>query len=194
MKYSYYHNKNSKQCRQVSVSELLDLIGTEEMKERCAKISAAVLAGDEKEANILKNELPAIVVSELYKSGAPRKKGTGDPSGLFMIDYDYCKSPEELNELKGKVTDLALQHPVLKELIVAAHVSPRLHGGADGLMVATMWRSVRLSLPIWLSCPAMILAARMLQDARSLYIRVCSLYRTGEQWRETKIMQNYKKN
>ena len=128
MKYSYYNNKNSKQCRQVSVSELLDLIGTEEMKERCAKISAAVLAGDEKEANILKNELPAIVVSELYKSGAPRKKGTGDPSGLFMIDYDYCKSPEELNELKGKVTDLALQHPVLKELIVAAHVSPRLHG------------------------------------------------------------------
>ena len=83
MKYSYYHNKNSKQCRQVSVSELLDLIGTDEMKERCAKISAAVLAGDDKEANILKNELPAIVVSELYKPGAPRKEGHWRPFGTL---------------------------------------------------------------------------------------------------------------
>ena len=128
MKYSYFNNKNSKQCRQVSISELLDLIGTEEIKERCAKIGAAVMAGDEKEANTLKMDLPAIVVNELYKSGAPRKKGTGDPSGLFMIDYDYCKSPEELNELKDRVMELALNHPQLKQLIAAAHVSPRLHG------------------------------------------------------------------
>ncbi len=128
MKYSYYESRFSKTCRQVSVAELLEHIGTKDLKEKCAKIAAHVLAGEDKEAQQLKSELPCIVVSELYKEGAPRKKGTGEPTGLFVMDWDYCRSMEELNELQNKVKQVAISHPVLKDLIVAAHTSPRLHG------------------------------------------------------------------
>ena len=128
MKYSYYESRFSKTCHQVSVAELLERIGTKDLKEKCAKIAAHVLAGEDKEAQQLKSELPCIVVSELYKEGAPRKKGTGEPTGLFVMDWDYCRSMEELNELQNKVKQVAISHPVLKDLIVAGHDSPRLHG------------------------------------------------------------------
>ena len=128
MKYSLYSSVKSTSCHQVSVAELLERISTKDLKERCAKIAAHILAGEEKEANELKNGLPCIVVSELYKEGAPRKKGTGEPTGLFMMDWDDCKSMEELTELQNKVKTLAISHPVLKDLIVAAHTSPRMHG------------------------------------------------------------------
>ena len=128
MKYSIFNSVKSTSCHQVSVAELLERIGTKELKDKCAKIQAHILAGEEKEANQLKNELPCIVVSELYKEGASRKKGTGTPTGLFMMDWDDCKSLEELSELRNKIKTLALSHPVLKDLIVAGHDSPRLHG------------------------------------------------------------------
>ena len=128
MKYSIFNSVKSTSCHQVSVAELLERIGMKELKDKCAKIQAHILAGEEKEANQLKNELPCIVVSELYKEGAPRKKGTGTPTGLFMMDWDDCKSLEELAELRNKIKTLALSHPVLKDLIVAGHDSPRQHG------------------------------------------------------------------
>ena len=128
MKYSLYNSIKSTSCHQVSVAELLERLSSQALKDKCAKIAAHVLAGEEKEANQLKSELPCIVVGELYKEGAPRKKGTGDFTGLFMMDWDDCKTMEELNELQNKVKNLAISHPVLKDLIVAAHTSPRLHG------------------------------------------------------------------
>ena len=128
MKYSFYETRFSKTCRQVSVAELIEIISKKEIRELCAKIEAAVLAGADDEAKQLKEQLPGVCLSELYKQGAPRLGGTGEPTGLVMIDYDNCKSMEELNELQNKLKKLAISHPVLKELIVAAHTSQRWHG------------------------------------------------------------------
>ncbi|MBP5376360.1 MAG: hypothetical protein J6Y41_00120 [Bacteroidaceae bacterium] len=128
MKYSYFSSKNATRCHQVSVAELLERISTNDLKDKCAAIQAHILAGEEKEANELKNGLSCIVVSELYKEGTPRKAGTGEATGLVMIDYDNCKTEEELELLQSAITKLATSHPLLKDLIVAAHVSPRRHG------------------------------------------------------------------
>ncbi len=128
MKYSIFSNVKSQGCHQVSVAELLERISTNDLKDKCAAIQAHILQGEEKEANQLKNGLPAIVVSELYKEGAPRKAGTGEATGLVMIDYDNCKTEEELELLQSAIAKLAVSHPVLKDLIVAAHISPRRHG------------------------------------------------------------------
>ena len=128
MKYSIFNNVKSQVARNVSVAELLELIGSEKMQLACKAILEAVDAGDEKRANELKSNLPAIVLSERYKDGAARKAGTGAPTGLVMIDYDYCKTEEELTELQKTISNLAITHPVLKDLIVAAHVSAKKHG------------------------------------------------------------------
>ncbi len=128
MKYSYFSNIRSKQCRQVSVAELFELIKLPALKMICDGIAEAVSKNDDGEANRLKATLPVIVLNELYDQNAPRKKGTGKPTGLVMIDYDNCKDADELQALKEKVVQLALSHPQLKDLIVAAHVSPRQHG------------------------------------------------------------------
>ena len=118
----------SQAAHNVSVAELLELIGSVKIESACKAIKAAVDAGDEKRANEAKSYLPAIVLSECYKNGAPRKAGTGEPTGLVMIDYDYCKTEEELAELQKTISNLAIAHPLLKDLIVAAHVSARWHG------------------------------------------------------------------
>ncbi len=118
----------SQAAHNVSVAELLELIGSVKIESACKAIKAAVDAGDEKRANEAKSYLPAIVLSECYKNGAPRKAGTGEPTGLVMIDYDYCKTEEELAELQKTISNLAITHPLLKDLIVAAHVSARWHG------------------------------------------------------------------
>ena len=67
MKYSFFSSKNATRCHQVSVAELLERISTNDLKDKCAAIQAHILAGEENEANLLKNELPCIVVAELYK-------------------------------------------------------------------------------------------------------------------------------
>ena len=128
MKYSIFNNVKSQAAHNVSVAELLELIGSVKIESACKAIKAAVDAGDEKRANEAKSYLPAIVLSECYKNGAPRKAGTGEPTGLVMIDYDYCKTEEELAELQKTISNLAIAHPLLKDLIVAAHVSARWHG------------------------------------------------------------------
>ena len=128
MKYSYFANIRSKQCRQVTVAELLELIKLPAEKLLCDGIIEALGEDNDSEANRLKSLLPVIVLNELYDQNAPRKKGTGKPTGLVMIDYDNCKDADELQALKEKVVQLALSHPQLKDLIVAAHVSPRQHG------------------------------------------------------------------
>ena len=128
MKYSIFNNVKSQAAHNVSVAELLELNGSVKIESACKAIKAAVDAGDEKRANEAKSYLPAIVLSECYKDGAPRKAGTGGPTGLVMIDYDYCKTEEELAELQKTISNLAITHPLLKDLIVAAHVSARWHG------------------------------------------------------------------
>ena len=128
MKYSVFNNVKSQNTRNCSVAELLELLGSDKLKSACEAIKAAMEGGDEKAANSMKSELPAIVLSERYKDGAPRKAGTGEPTGLFMIDYDYCKTEEELDKLQFAISRLAASHQILKDLIVAAHISPRRHG------------------------------------------------------------------
>lgn len=131
MKYSVVSNKKDTQTRQVSVAELIDLMKSPQLQNDCRNIANAMSYGDEKYAEELKGNLPAVVVNELYKQFAPRKKGTGEPTGLVLIDYDYCQgteAPRLMNELKSKLMKAAISHPLLKDLIVAAHVSPRLHG------------------------------------------------------------------
>ena len=190
MKYSLYSSNKSVSGHQVSVAELLERIGTKELKDKCARIAAHILAGEEKEANQLKNELPCIVVAELYKEGAPRKKGTGMPTGLFMMDWDDCHSMEELTELQNKVKALAISHPVLKDLIVAAHTSPRLHG----VHVFCRWiegcRSIEeCQAQKWLTSRTMTRVVKTRPVAHTSCIKICSLYRIGEQWNATKNMQ-----
>ncbi len=128
MKYSYFSSIKSRRCRQVSVAELVELIGQEGLRAKCDAIAAAVAEGDGGEADALKAELPVIVLNELYAQGAPRLQGSGDPTGLVMIDYDNCQDEEALQALQADVVRLAVSHPELKDLIVAAHVSPRRHG------------------------------------------------------------------
>lgn len=128
MKYSYFSSVKSKQCRQLSVAELLEALKAEPLRKLCDDIVAAVTTGDMEKANELKSLLPVIVVNELYDQNAPRKKGTGKPTGIVMIDYDNCENIEQLEAMKSKLIKLAVSHPVLKECIVAAHESPRRHG------------------------------------------------------------------
>ena len=128
MKYSFYESRFSTKCRQVTVAELLEIIGKPTLKEMCEKIVEAMKVGDDEEVEKLKSKMPGVVVSELYKAGAPRIAGTGEPTGLVMIDYDYCKTEEELKELCEKVQRLSIVHAQLKDLIVAAHISQRRHG------------------------------------------------------------------
>lgn len=128
MKYSYFPSITSKQCRQVTVAELLDLIKQPQLKMLCDDIAKALASGDNQTADAKKRQLPVIVLNELYGQNEPRKKGTGQPTGLVMIDYDNCENEEQLEALKTIVSKSAINHIVLKDLIVAAHVSPRRHG------------------------------------------------------------------
>lgn len=112
----------------MSVAELLDILKQPGLRGLCEDIARAVAAGDEKMANEKKAQLPVIVLNELYEAGKPRKKGTGVPTGIVMIDYDNCQDEAQLEALKGRVMQCAVGHEVLKDMIVAAHVSPRRHG------------------------------------------------------------------
>ena len=128
MKFSYFASIKSKQCRQLSVAELLDTLRVPALKMMADGIKDALQRGDETAANNLKSQLPVIVLNELYKQNAPRKQGSGQVTGIVMIDYDYCENEEQLDALCSEVVKLASTHPVLKEYIVAAHISPRRHG------------------------------------------------------------------
>ena len=128
MKYSYFSSTKSRRCRQVTVAELLDILKQPGLKQLCDDIAEAVKKGDDKTASEKKAQLPVIVLNELYEAGKPRKKGTGVPTGIVMIDYDNCQDEAQLEALKAKVMQLAIGHAELKDMIVAAHVSPRRHG------------------------------------------------------------------
>lgn len=128
MKYSYFVNVKDRSCLPLSVAELLERLKSQQLKEIEYKIIAAIAAGDETTAQREKSKLPVIVVNQLYKLGEPRKKDAGEPTGLLMIDYDNAADKQQLEEMKGKIMDASINDPQLKDLIVAAHVSPRLHG------------------------------------------------------------------
>lgn len=128
MKFSYFASIKSKQCRQLSVAELLDTLRVPSLKLMADGIKDALQRGDETAANNLKSQLPVVVLNELYKQNAPRKQGSGQLTGIVMIDYDNCESEEQLDALCGHIQNVALAHPILKDYIVAAHISPRRHG------------------------------------------------------------------
>lgn len=128
MKFSYFASIKSKQCRQLSVAELLDTLKIPALKLMADGINDAIQRGDETAANNLKSQLPVVVLNELYEQNAPRKQGSGKLTGIVMIDYDYCESEQQLDALCAEIVKLTSTHPVLKEYIVAAHISPRRHG------------------------------------------------------------------
>lgn len=128
MKYSFFDSVKSRLCRQLSVAELTEVLRSEYVKNTCAALISALELGDDTEAQRLKSKLPVVVLSELYDVGCPRKAGSGRATGLFMLDYDDCADKDALDALTSRVMELATGHEVLKNLIVAAHWSPRRHG------------------------------------------------------------------
>ena len=194
MKYSFYESRFSTKCRQVTVAELLEIIGKPALKEMCEKIVEAMKVGDDEEVEKLKSKMPGVVVSELYKAGAPRIAGTGEPTGLVMIDYDYCKTEEELKELCEKVQRLSIVHPQLKDLIVAAHISQRRHGvhvwfrWIDGCQTVEECQAKfaeMADLPGYdTDCTGVNRFCGLVHKSMFLdwCTSRCSLYRTGERW------------
>lgn len=128
MNYSFFTSIKSKSCIPVSVEELLEKLKTPFIKTTCENILKLLEEGKEEDATRLKTSLPVIVLGQLYENGQTRSKGGGKPTGLLMIDYDDCKTIEEAKQLMAHIKEKWLSDIMLRDLIVAAHFSPRMHG------------------------------------------------------------------
>lgn len=130
MKLSFFNSVKSQQCQQVTIDELMQ-IADQNTKQICKGIRDFTELGNDEEARKLKASLPVVVVSRLFDNGAPRKKDTGEPTGIVMMDYDNCKNREEAWALADKVIEIyckALQEGTpLAQHLVAVHLSP-MHG------------------------------------------------------------------
>ena len=123
---SYFNKISVRRCHRISVDQLCKKLEDSKLKETCEQIEQAVLSWDEKQAQKMKADLPAVVWSELYAEFSPRKQGTGEPTGFFLIEYDYCEDEEQLKTLVNQVKNL--KEGTMNDVIAAAHVSPRRHG------------------------------------------------------------------
>lgn len=128
MKYSYFDSIKSRQCEQVTVDKLIDKLKTPYIQGVAEGVLKHLDEGNEEAASTLKCSLPVIVLGQLYEQGQPRSKNGGKPTGLLMIDYDDCKTKEEAQQLMQHIKEKWLSDILLRDLIVAAHYSPRMHG------------------------------------------------------------------
>lgn len=130
MKLSFFNSVKSQQCQQVTIDELMQ-IADQHTKQICKGIRDFTELGNDEEARKLKASLPVVVVSRLFDNGAPRKKDTGEPTGIVMMDYDNCKDHVEAMALALKVIkiyQMALQDGTpLAQHLIAVHLSP-MHG------------------------------------------------------------------
>ncbi|MCQ2214004.1 MAG: hypothetical protein MJZ36_10235 [Bacteroidaceae bacterium] len=127
-KYSFFESVKSKKCKQLNVAQLLDAICDKHLKEKCESIMAYIHMGNADMASQVKASLPAIVLSELYPEGAPRKQGTGEPTGVLMLDYDDCATEEDARALMDDIQNTWIRNDEIREYIIAVHYSPRMHG------------------------------------------------------------------
>lgn len=128
MNYSFFNSIRSKSCVPVTVEELVSKLKTPFIKNTCENILKLLEEGKEEDASRLKTSLPVIVLGQLYENGQTRTKGGGKPTGLLMIDYDDCKTIEEAKQLMAHIKEKWLSDIMLRDIIVAAHFSPRMHG------------------------------------------------------------------
>lgn len=128
MLYSFFNSIRSKSCVPVTVEELVSKLKTPFIKNTCENILKLLEEGKEEDASRLKTSLPVIVLGQLYENGQTRSKGGGKPTGLLMIDYDDCKTIEEAKQLMAHIKEKWLSDIMLRDIIVAAHFSPRMHG------------------------------------------------------------------
>lgn len=111
-----------------TLEEVMDVCRSEALRQTFAQIDEAILAGDDDRVTALKGKLPCVVWNRSYDKGSKRKKNTGYPTGVVMMDWDDSKSEEELQAFIGNVKEAVLTNDFVSQHLLAAHISPRRHG------------------------------------------------------------------
>lgn len=136
-RFSYYDNVTSRQARNLTLQELLDMMG-EELK---TKIDRTEAEEDHDVRQQLKQKtLPAVTWMERYAEGAPHKAGTGELTGVVLVDYDDCRP----QEVWATVSEKMLTHwNGLDDLILGVHPTP----SGKGIRILFRWLEGCQSIP-----------------------------------------------
>lgn len=125
---SFFDSIKSTRCTQMNAEGLTAVLDSPELKRKADLVVSLLAEGKDEEASAVKATLPVVVLGQLYDEGKPRRKNGGKSTGLLMIDYDDCKTPEEAKALMLHIKEKWLSDQLLQELIVGAHYSARMHG------------------------------------------------------------------